>query len=267
MNIFQAIILGIIQGLTEFLPISSSGHVEIGTFMFGITTSENLLFITAVHGATALSTIVVYRKDLIVIISDLLKFKKNESLDFSLKILLSTIPVLFLGLFFKENIESFFGGKIIFVGSMLVITSLLLLLANFAKDRKKDISFPKAFIIGIAQAIAVLPGISRSGATISTSLILGVDKEKATRFSFLMVLIPILGACLLDCIRIIKYPAYGSGISITVLIAGFISALISGIIACTWMIQIVKKGKLIYFAIYCLIVGLIAISYSILNAG
>jgi undecaprenyl-diphosphatase len=267
MNIFQAIILGIIQGLTEFLPISSSGHVEIGTFMFGITTSENLLFLTVVHGATALSTIVVYRKDLCIIFSDLLQFKRNESLNFTLKILFSTIPVLFLGLFFMEKIESFFGGKILLVGSMLVITSLLLLFANYAKDQKKDISFPKAFIIGIAQAIAVLPGISRSGATISTSLIFGVDKEKATRFSFLMVLIPILGACISDCIHIIKNPAHGSGISITVLLVGFISAFISGVVACTWMIQIVKRGKLIYFAIYCLIVGLIAISYSLVYAG
>jgi undecaprenyl-diphosphatase len=263
MSYFQAIILGIIQGLTEFLPVSSSGHVELGSVLFQAATSENLLFITVIHGATSLSTIVVYRKDIAIIFKDLLKFNLNDSTIFTLKILLSTIPVLILGIFFKEQVESLFGGRIGLVGSMLIITSLLLLFANYAKNVKKDISFPKAFIIGIAQAFAVVPGISRSGATISTSLLMGVDKEKATRFSFLMVLIPIIGAMLLDIIDMIQEPELSRGISIPVLLIGFLAAFITGIAACRWMIAIVKKGKLLYFAIYCFIIGLTAIGFSI----
>jgi undecaprenyl-diphosphatase len=267
MSYFQAIILGIIQGLTEFLPVSSSGHVEIGTVLFNVSTSENLLFITVIHGATALSTIVVYRKDIGIILKDLMLFRYNESMAFSSKILFSTIPVLILGLFFKDEVENLFGGRIGLVGSMLIITSLLLLFANYAKNYRKDISFGKAFIIGIAQALAVMPGISRSGATISTSLLLGVDKEKATRFSFLMVLIPILGAMLLDVINMIEEPELSRGISIPVLFSGFIAAFIIGIMACKWMISIVKRGKLIYFAIYCFIIGLTAISFSVFYAN
>jgi undecaprenyl-diphosphatase len=263
MSYFQAILLGIIQGLTEFLPVSSSGHVEIGTVLFNVSTSENLLFITAIHGATALSTIVVYRKDIIIILKELIQFRYNESTAFSLKILLSTVPVLILGLFFKEEVENLFGGRIGLVGSMLIITSLLLLFANYAKNYRKNISYGKAFLIGISQALAVMPGISRSGATISTSLLLGIDKEKATRFSFLMVLIPIIGAMLLDVIDMIQEPELSRGISIPVLTSGFLAAFITGIIACRWMISIVKKGKLIYFAIYCLIVGLTAIGFSV----
>lgn len=263
MSYFQAIILGIIQGLTEFLPVSSSGHVEIGTVIFGVSTSENLLFITAIHGATALSTIVVYRKDIGTIIKGLLLFKYNESVAFTLKILLSTIPVLLLAIFFMDEVEALFGGRIGLVGSMLIVTSLLLLFANYAKNYKRDITYPKAFIIGIAQALAVMPGISRSGATISTSLLLGIDKEKATRFSFLMVLIPIIGAMLLDVVKMVKAPELSTGISVSVLFAGFIAAFITGIIACKWMISIVKKGKLLYFAIYCLLVGITAIGFSI----
>jgi len=266
MSYFQAIILGIIQGLTEFLPVSSSGHVEIGTVLFNVSTSENLLFITVIHGATALSTIVVYRKDIGNILKDLMLFKYNESMAFSLKILFSTIPVLILGLFFKDEVENLFGGRIGLVGSMLIITSLLLLFANYARNHKKDISFRKAFIIGVAQALAVMPGISRSGATISTSLLLGVDKEKATRFSFLMVLIPILGAMLLDVMNMIEEPELSRGISIPVLISGFLAAFVTGIMACKWMISIVKRGKLLYFAIYCLIVGLTAIGFSVFYA-
>jgi undecaprenyl-diphosphatase len=263
MSYFQAIILGIIQGLTEFLPVSSSGHVELGSVLFRAATSENLLFITVIHGATSLSTIVVYRKDIGIIIKDLFKFSLNDSTLFTLKILLSTIPVLILGVFFKDQVENLFGGRIGLVGTMLMITSLLLLFANYAKNLKKDISFPKAFIIGIAQAFAVVPGISRSGATISTSLLMGVDKEKATRFSFLMVLIPIIGAMLLDIIDMIQEPELSHGISIPVLLIGFLAAFITGIVACRWMIAIVKKGKLLYFAIYCFIIGLTAIGFSI----
>jgi undecaprenyl-diphosphatase len=267
MSYFQAIILGIIQGLTEFLPVSSSGHVEIGTELFGVSTSENLLFITVIHSATALSTIVVYRKDIGTILKDVLLLKYNESTAFSLKILFSTIPVTILVIFFKDEVENLFGGRIALVGSMLVITSILLLFANFARNYKKDISFLKAFLIGIAQALAVMPGISRSGATISTSLMLGVDKEKATRFSFLMVLIPIIGAMLLDIISMMKEPVLSRGISIPMLLAGFMAAFITGIAACKWMISIVKRDKLLYFAIYCFIVGLTSIGFSIFYAN
>ncbi len=263
MSYLQAIILGIIQGLTEFLPVSSSGHVELGSVLFQAASSENLLFITVIHGATSLSTIVVYRKDIGIIIKDLFQFSLNDSTIFALKILLSTIPVLILGVFFKDEVEDLFGGRIGMVGSMLIITSLLLLFANYAKNMKKDISFKYAFIIGIAQALAVVPGISRSGATISTSLLLGVDKEKATRFSFLMVLIPIIGAMLLDVIYMLQEPELSHGISFPVLFIGFFAAFITGIAACKWMITIVKKGKLLYFAIYCFIVGLTAIGFSI----
>ena len=179
----------------------------------------------------------------------------------------ATIPVFILWVFFKDEVENMFGGRIGLVGSMLIITSLLLLFANYAKNYRKSISFPKAFIIGIAQALAVMPGISRSGATISTSLLLGVDREKATRFSFLMVLVPIIGAMILDIIIMIKEPDLSRGISFPVLSSGFFVAFITGIIACKWMISIVKKGKLLYFAIYCFIVGLTAIGFSVFYAG
>ncbi len=267
MNLFQAIILGIVQGLTEFLPVSSSGHVEIGSALFGIQSEENLLFLTIIHGATALSTMLVYRKDIRNIVLDLLSFRKNESLNFTLKILLSALPVFILGVFFKENVEFFFGGKIGLVGSMLLITSGLLSFAHLKGNTHGKMSYSKAFIVGIAQAVAVIPGISRSGATISTSLLLGVEKEKATRFSFLMVLIPILGAMLLDIINMVQEPELSRGISFGALLGGFVAAFITGIIACRWMIQVVKKGRLLYFAVYCLIIGLLAIIISFLNAG
>lgn len=259
MGVVEAIILGIIQGLTEFLPISSSGHVELGSALLGIQTSENLLFLVIVHSATAMSTIVVYRKDIISILSGLLEFKKNESWDFTLKILVSAIPVFALGMFFKEEIESFFGGRVAFVGSMLLITSAMLAFTHFAKEHFGKINYPRSLVIGIAQAFAVLPGISRSGATISTALLSGIKKEEATRFSFLMVLLPIIGASLLDVLDLFKNQDAKMGISAISLLAGFITAFITGIIACRWMIKIVKSGKLIYFSIYCLIIGLIAI--------
>ena len=267
MGILQAIVLGILQGLTEFLPVSSSGHVEIGSVLFGIQSAENLLFLTVIHGATALSTIAVYRRDLAGIFVDLLKFENNESLQFTLKILLSTIPVFILGVFFREQVEYFFGGKTMLVGTMLLVTGLLLTFAQYKGNTTGKVTFPKAFLIGIAQAIAVIPGISRSGATISSSLLLGVEKERATRFSFLMVLIPILGAMLLDVVDIIAEPELSGGISVAALVAGFIAAFITGFLACKWMIRIVKKGKLIYFAIYCFIIGFMAILITLIHGG
>jgi undecaprenyl-diphosphatase len=259
MTVIESVILGIIQGLTEFLPVSSSGHLEIGSVLLGVKSKDNLLFSIVVHGATALSTILVFRKDIFVIITDLLKFEWNESVEFSLKILISIIPVGIVGVLFEDQIEAFFGGRVVLVGAMLMLTGLLLSFTFFKGKNTGEINYIKALLIGLSQAIAIMPGISRSGATISTALLLGVDKEKATRFSFLMVLIPIVGAMLLKVKDVIEEPSLASDISVISLLAGFIAAFLSGLLACKWMIRIVKKGKLIYFAIYCFIVGLIAI--------
>ncbi|MTI29897.1 undecaprenyl-diphosphate phosphatase, partial [Xanthovirga aplysinae] len=234
MSTIEAIILGLVQGLTEFLPVSSSGHLEIGSALLNTATEDNLLFTIVLHGATALSTIVVFRKDIGKIIGDIFKFEWNESLSFGLKIILSIIPTMIVGLLFEEQINSFFGGKIVFVGSMLIVTSLLLGFTFYAKKQEGEVSFKKAFIIGLAQACAILPGISRSGSTIATGLLLGVKKEEATRFSFLMVLIPILGAAFLKALEFIKDPSVASGISISALSGGFLAAFIGGLVACTW---------------------------------
>lgn len=259
MTLFEAIILGIVQGLTEFLPVSSSGHIELGTYLFGIHTVDNLLFSVVVHAATALSTIVVFRKDILHVFQDLFKFKWNGGTEFSFKILVSMIPIGIVGLLFEEEISSFFGGRIFFVGCMLLITATLLTFSHYTFKREGVVTFSKAFIIGLAQTIAILPGISRSGATISTALLLGVNRESAARFSFLMVLIPILGGSFLKLLKYIENPSIAEGISGGSLVAGFVAAFLAGLLACVWMINIVKKGKLIYFAIYCAIVGSIAI--------
>lgn len=257
MSEIQALLLGILQGLTEFLPVSSSGHLEIGHAFFEVKSTNNLLFAVVVHVATVMSTLVVFRKDIQNLLKDLLVFKWNESTIYISKLLFSAIPVLFLGLFFKKEIEQLFTGNLVLVGSMLMITALLLSIAHFAKKGTSKITFAKSFIIGIAQAIAVLPGISRSGATIATGLLLQTKKDEIARFSFLMVLIPILGAAFLDIV--------GGEISsianseLIPLLIGFLAAFISGLLACSWMIKIIKQGKLIYFAVYCFIIGLIAI--------
>jgi undecaprenyl-diphosphatase len=257
MNWIEALILGVVQGLTEFLPVSSSGHLELGKAIFHLGTEEDLTFAVVVHGATVLSTIIVFYKELGKLIVDTFSFRWNESTRYVLKILVSMIPVLTVGLFFKDFVEHFFTGNVIFVGSMLIITAGLLIISNFAKDKGREISFLDSFIIGIAQAIATLPGISRSGATISTGLLLGNKKDEMARFSFLMVLIPIIGVNLLDIIS--GDFSGGSQVSTVPLIVGFLSAFITGMIACRWMISLVKKGKLIYFGIYCLVIGVIAI--------
>ena len=258
MSELDALLLGIIQGLTEFLPVSSSGHLELGKAILGDTslTSESLLFTVVVHFATALSTIVVYRKDILDILKGLFQFKWNDDLKFSLKIILSMIPAAVVGVLFDEEIEALFNGNILFVGFMLIVTALLLWLADKAKDTNKNVSFPNALTIGISQAIAILPGISRSGATISTAVLLGIDKTKAARFSFLMVVPLILGKIAKD---IMSGDITTTSSNNLVLIIGFISAFVAGLVACTWMIKLVKKSKLSYFAIYCLVVGLIAI--------
>lgn len=258
MSWIEALILGIIQGLTEFLPVSSSGHLEIGSVLLGAQSSDNLLFAVVVHLATALATIVVFKKDILSLLRDILKFQWNESTQFAVKILLSMLPVFIVAILFKDQIEEIFTGNLLLVGSMLLITGGLLLFAHYKNDGNKSVGFLSAIAIGLAQAFAVLPGISRSGSTIATALILGVERTKAARFSFLMVLIPILGASLLELLDYTKEPA-AHAISMSSLAVGFIAAFIAGLVACKWMLKIVKQGKLTYFAIYCFIVGLIAI--------
>ncbi len=264
MDIINAIILGIIQGLTEFLPVSSSGHLELGKAILGDNSvpEESLLFTVVLHFATALSTIVVFRKDILQLIKGALKFKWNDDLQFIVKIGVSMIPAVVIGLFFEAQLEALFNGNILFVGCMLIITALLLFFADKAKNTNKKVSFLDAFIIGVSQAIAMLPGISRSGATISTSVLLGNDKTKAARFSFLMVVPLIFGKIAKD---VLSGNLTNGDHNITALLAGFIAAFIAGLFACTWMIALVKKSKLTYFSIYCTIVGLIAIAVALMN--
>ncbi|MCL7752836.1 undecaprenyl-diphosphate phosphatase [Polaribacter sp. Z022] len=264
MDIIEAIILGIIQGLTEFLPVSSSGHLELAKAILGDTSvpEESLTFTVVLHFATALSTLVIFRKEVAEIFKGLLQFKWNEEFKFSLKIILSMIPAVVVGLLFEEQLESFFGGKILLVGVMLIVTAILLLLADKAKNTDKEVSFSNSVIIGISQAIAMLPGISRSGATISTSVLLGIDRTRAAKFSFLMVVPLIFGKIAKDLL--------GGDISFqssefVPISAGFIAAFVAGLLACKWMIALVKKSKLSYFSLYCAIVGFIAIGYALLN--
>lgn len=259
MSPLEAFILGLIQGLTEFLPVSSSGHLELGSYFLGVQSEDNLLFSILVHGATALSTIVIFRKDILQIIIGIFKFQWNEETRFAAMIVLSMIPVGLVGVLFESQIEALFGGKILLVGAMLMVTSLLLAFTYFNKKHEGEVTFKNAFIIGIAQAIAIFPGISRSGSTISTALLLGVNKEKAARFSFLMVLPPIMGAMLLKTKDLLEAPELVTNLPVLSLAVGFLAAFVSGLLACQWMISIVKKGKLIYFAIYCGVVGVLAV--------
>ena len=262
MDIINAIILGIIQGLTEFLPVSSSGHIELGKAILGAEIKEDLLFTVVVHFATALSTIVIFRKDILEIISGLFQFRWNEQFKFSLKIVLSMIPAALVGILFEEELEALFGGNILLVGCMLIITAILLYFADKAKNTEKNVSYTNAIVIGIAQAIAILPGVSRSGATISTSVLLGNDKTKAARFSFLMVVPLIFGKIAKD---IFSGELALESSQIVPMAAGFVAAFVAGLFACTWMINLVKKSKLTYFSIYCLIVGLIAIGFVVVQ--
>ncbi len=264
MEIIDAIILGIVQGLTEFLPVSSSGHLELGKAILGDASipEDSLLFTVVLHFATALSTLVVFRADVLEILKGLFRFKWNEETQFSLKIILSMFPAALIGLFFEEKLEGLFGENVLLVGYMLIITALLLYLADRAKETEKKVTFLNAFVIGVSQAIAILPGISRSGATISTSVLLGIDKSKAARFSFLMVVPLILGKMAKD---LLGGQINFQSAEIVSLGAGFLAAFIAGLFACTWMIQLVRKSKLQYFAIYCFLVGLIAIGFGLWN--
>lgn len=257
MEILRALVLGIIQGLTEFLPVSSSGHLELAKFFLNDSTvaEESLLMTVVLHAATALATLVVFRKDVLEILQGLFRFEYNDETAFSLKIILSMIPAAIIGFMFDDVLDALFDRQIPLVAAMLFVTGLLLFLADRAKKTNRTVSYQNAFIIGIAQAVAILPGISRSGATIATSVLLGVDREKAARFSFLMVVPLILGKLAKD----VMDGDLSQSSNWIYLSVGFIAAFVSGIIACRLMIKLVKNSKLSYFAIYCFLLATIAL--------
>lgn len=271
MNELQALILGLVQGLTEYLPVSSSGHLEIGKMLLGLDPEQGgLTFDIAVHVATVLATIVILWREIIWIVQGLLKFKWNDEARYAFAILVSMIPVAIVGFFMKDSIEALYAdehARTLVVGCCLIVTAVLLTLTHFYKPQeKKEISPLHAFVIGIAQAIAVLPGLSRSGSTIATGLLLGNSKQKLAQFSFLMVIPPILGEALLDFKHIVSPSAeylaeHGASAAIptTSLLVGFVAAFVSGCFACKWMIALVKKCKLIYFGIYCAIAGILVL--------
>ncbi len=263
-DIIRALILGIVQGLTEFLPVSSSGHLELAKYLMqdDSLAAESLTMTVTLHAATALATLLVFRKEVAEILRGLFAFKWNEEARFSLKIILSMIPAALVGVLLESQIEQLFNRQILLVGFMLVVTGLLLFLADRAKSSNKGVSFKDALIIGVAQAIAILPGISRSGATISTSVLLGVDRERAARFSFLMVVPLILGKMVMD----IKDGDLSASPTQTVeLLVGFVAAFATGIGACMWMIRLVKASKLRYFSVYCFAVAIFAILLFVLS--
>lgn len=263
MDWIEALILGLLQGLTEYLPVSSSGHLAIGSYLFGIEGEENLAFTVAVHVATVLSTLVILWREIDWIFKGLFKFQMNDETKYVVNIVISMIPVGIVGLFFKDYVEEVFGSGLAIVGSMLLVTAALLTFSYYAKPRQKEhIGWRDAFIIGLAQACAVMPGLSRSGSTIATGLLLGNKKESLAQFSFLMVIPPILGEALLDVIKGLKGEEAFGGIDMLPLAVGFMAAFVSGCLACKWMIDIVKKGKLIYFGIYCAIAGVITLILS-----
>ncbi len=266
MNWFEALVLGLLQGLTEYLPVSSSGHLAIGSYLFGVDGADNLAFTIVVHVATVLSTLVVLWKEIDWIFRGLFKCELNAETRYALNIVVSMIPVGIVGVFFKDKVEAIFGSGLLIVGCMLVLTAVLLTFSYYAKPRQKEhISLRDAFIIGLSQACAVLPGLSRSGTTIATGLLLGNKKASMAQFSFLMVIPPILGEALLDTLKAVKGEDVFGGIGALPLVVGFFAAFISGCLACKWMIDIVKKGKLIYFAIYCAIAGAATVVYSFLQ--
>jgi len=263
MDWIEAFILGVIQGLTEFLPVSSSGHLELAKLILPsqYTGESSMLMTVVLHFATALSTVVIFRKDLLQVIQGLFQFQWNEATKFSVKIIISMIPAALVGVFFDDIIESFFNGAVLLVGSMLLVTGGLLFLADKTKNTTQEVRFFHSIVIGISQAIAILPGISRSGATIGTSVLLGIDREKAARFSFLMVVPLIFGKIAKD---LLSDKFVIDGLDITALSVGFFAAFITGLFACTWMISLVKKSKLVYFSLYCFVIGAAAIIWSFL---
>ncbi len=261
MDILDSIILGIIQGLTEFLPVSSSGHLALMGSILGVQKEADLSFAVALHAGTVLSTIVVFYKELWQLICGFFKFKLNWETHFIFKIFVSMLPVMVVGFTIKDYIEELFVGNMWIVGAMLLLTSALLYFSTIKKNGTKEIGYKEAFLIGIAQAFAVLPGLSRSGSTISTGLILGVDRKYVAKFSFLMVLIPILGVSFLDLISG-EFSSQSSAQTINIIV-GFLTSFIVGLLACKLMIKLVQNGNLKWFVYYCLIVGLIAIFTSL----
>ncbi len=263
MNTLEALVLGLVQGFTEYLPVSSSGHLTIGSALFGINGADNLTFTIMVHVATVLSTLVILWREIDWILKGLFKFQMNDETKYALNILVSMIPVGIVGVFFKDKVEAVFGSGLLIVGIMLLVTALLLTFSYYAKPRQREnISLWHAFLIGVGQALAVLPGLSRSGTTIATGLLLGNKKEKMAQFSFLMVIPPILGEALLDLLKGLKGEEALGGIDTWPMVVGFVAAFVSGCIACKWMINVVKRGKLIYFGIYCAIAGVLTIIFS-----
>ena len=265
MSWFEALVLGLIQGLTEYLPVSSSGHLAIGSHLFGVNAEDNLTFTIMVHVATVLSTLVVLWKEIDWILKGLFRFQMNEETKYALNIVITMIPIGIVGVFFKDQVEAVFGSGLLIVGSMLIVTALLLTFSYLAKPRQRETISPwHAFLIGLSQAVAVLPGLSRSGTTIATGLLLGNKKEKMAQFSFLMVIPPILGEALLDLLKGLSGEETLGGIDAFPMVVGFVAAFVSGCLACKWMINIVKKGKLIYFGLYCAVAGVATVIYSLL---
>lgn len=274
MNWFEALVLGLIQGLTEFLPVSSSGHLEIGHAILGTATEENLIFTVVLHVATVLSTLLVLWHEVAQLFKGTFTtLKWNAEKDYVAKILVSCIPVFIVGMFFKDEVEAFFGNGLLLVGICLLITATLLFLSEYLTNQRMrkqtsneevghEVTYRDAFIIGIAQAIAVLPGLSRSGSTISTGLLCGVKKSAMAQFSFLMVLIPVLGEALLDTLELLKGELVVE-LGWVPMVVGFLAAFASGAAACKWMISIVRRQKLTYFAIYCLAAGALAIIWQL----
>ncbi len=295
MSWWEALILGIVQGLTEFLPVSSSGHLEIGQALLGTSGEENLTFAIVVHTATVLSTLVILWHEIAWLLKGTFTTTKwNAEKDYAAKICVSMIPVFVVGMFFKDQVEAFFGNGLLVVGICLLVTAFLLWLseyitkirqqkplagletstkqveatndlANATQEVGNDISYWSAFVIGLSQAVAVLPGLSRSGTTIATGLLCGVKKSKVAQFSFLMVMIPILGEAFLSLLELLQEPSVSVGISAGALIVGFLASFLTGCFACKFMINIVKKQKLIYFSIYCLLAGAFSILYHFLG--
>ena len=267
MSWLEALILGIVQGLTEFLPVSSSGHLEIGQALLGTAGEDNLTFAVLVHAATVLSTLVVLWREVAQLFKGTFTTTQwNAEKDYVAKILVSMIPVFIVGMFFKDAVEAFFGNGLLLVGVCLLITALLLALSEWLQKKRQnaghEVGYKDAIIIGIAQACAVLPGLSRSGTTIATGLLCGVKKESVAQFSFLMVLIPILGEAFLDLLKLMQGEVT-SQLGAVPAVVGFIAAFVTGCFACRFMIEIVRRQRLVWFAVYCLVIGSIAIITSV----
>jgi undecaprenyl-diphosphatase len=256
MNWFEAMVLGLIQGLTEFLPVSSSGHLELGKYLFGINPEANFYFSITVHGATVLSTILVFWFEIVSLFKGFLKFRFNDETKYILKILISMIPVGIAGFFLNDIAEKYFTGNMVSLGIQFLASALLLFMALLIKPKERPIGYVDSFIIGIAQALAVLPAISRSGATIATGMMLGNRKSDLAKFSFLMVLVPVIGA---NLVEMKSGNISTEGTSVIVILIGFVTAFISGYFACKWMVSLVKKGNLVWFALYCVLVGIYSI--------